>query len=169
MTNRSRVVRIGRRRAAVGISIAVALAIPVIALAQSDSGGSMTCRGFAKLDRSKPKSEHALSYSFRCSKTLRSFSIVSNKEVDAFDTAVPPGAEDLKCQGEIPGNGFSCTGDKGATAAPGVKLSGGLGTTNSPCGGARPRLWLVGVDEDAASSEPVQLRGPKCPRRKRRH
>ena len=161
----------GRRRAALAIVVAVALAVPVIAFAQADAGGGISCAGLSKLDRSKPKSQHALIYRFRCSGTIRSFSIVSTKEVDEFDTAVPPDSEDFKCQGTIPGDGFSCAGDKGATIAAGHRVSGGFATSSKPCSrrGKGPRLWVVAVGEDAASTEPLGLRGPRCPKPKRRH
>lgn len=161
------------RAAALSVSVAGLAALAAISLAQAQAGG-VGCSRQVKLDTSQPRSEHALTYKLSCNQEIASYTIVSTRLVDSFapDVAVLGSSgeasndESFKCEGPIPGDGFRCTGK----AKGGSVVSGELSTVDPPCakkraGAGKLRLWLVAADKDGRSTEPLRLRGPKCPKK----
>lgn len=164
------------RCAALSVSLAAVAAMGAISLAHAQAG-SLGCSRQVKLDRSQPRSEHSLTYKLSCNQDIGSYTIVSTRTVDSFGPEVPvtgPGGQPLndesfKCEGAIPGDGFRCSGNAKAVNV----VTGEFSTESAPCpatrkeakAGGKLRLWLAAVDKDGKSSEPLRIRGPKCPKR----
>jgi hypothetical protein len=111
-------VSITRRHLALLTVVAACLALP--AAAHADFRDNMTCRGHIAAG---PKDENGLfdnpvAYKFACSQPITGYSIISDKEIDAWDTEVfvkdgqnnviP--TDSFSCNGESPGFGVNCIG-----------------------------------------------------------
>jgi hypothetical protein len=107
----------GRRLAMLALAVAC-LALP--AVAHADFRDNMLCKGHIAAG---PKDETGLldnpvAYRFACSQPITGYSIISDKEVDAWDTEVfvkdgqnnviP--TDSFSCNGESPGFGVNCIG-----------------------------------------------------------
>lgn len=134
---------------------------------------SVNCGG--KLSISKDEgSDNTLSYRFKCSESLKGYSIVSNREVAYFTTEVGvlkgtevAEGEAFTCEGAIPSNGIGCYGN----ASAGNWVEGSIGLLDELCADPkqRPRFWLVSLTEQEKSgkpfpltSEPFNLGAPNC-------
>ena len=101
--------------------VAACLALP--AAAQADFRDNMLCKGHIAAGTKDETGllDHPVAYRFACSQPITGYSIISDKEIDAWDTEVfvkdgqnnviPTDA--FSCNGESPGFGINCTGKYG--------------------------------------------------------
>ena len=157
---------------------AVGLASVLAPSATVAADGTLTCRGSTELMKPRGKD---LAYSFGCNKVISSFSLITTQSLDYFNSRSElvkrsngsPSEEGTayECQGEIPGDGFSCVGGEQPRS---TFASGDFGTVDRPCNGGRKsvlRAWVVvqhteGVGEEAETmtSGPFPLKRAACPR-----
>jgi hypothetical protein len=99
--------------ASLGVLMAMALALPSPA-----SASTLTCRGHVGKAQDTEDYENALDYTFACTGRILGYMIVSDRELDAFDTeievhdaagAIVP-SDGFACEGDIPGFGVGCFG-----------------------------------------------------------
>lgn len=99
--------------ASLGVLMAIALALPTPA-----SAATLTCKGHIGKTADTEDFENALDYTFACTGRILGYMIVSDRELDAFDTEIevhdPTGAiapaDGFACEGDIPGFGVGCFG-----------------------------------------------------------
>lgn len=117
------------------------------------------------------KQQRDLTYSFACSDSIKSFSIVSNLEVGEFSTTAdvidpatntPVDGETFGCEGNIPSDGFGCSGN----ANPPHSVTGTLSLDEARCVKRRNQLnaWVVAVDTAGTATGPFRLVVPRCPK-----
>ena len=93
--------------------IAIALALPSTA-----SAADVSCKGHISKAQDDEDFENALGYTFACTGRIVGYMIVSNRELDTFDTEIEVfdaagalvSADSFVCEGEIPGSGIGCYG-----------------------------------------------------------
>ena len=104
--------RMGAGIALLGLLMAIGLGLPGIASAE------VTCKGHTAKAQDTEDYENALDYVFACTGRIVGYMIVSNREIDAFDTELEVtdtkgtviGSDGFACEGEIPGTGIGCFG-----------------------------------------------------------
>lgn len=102
--------------ALLGLLMAIALSLPGLASAE------VTCKGHTQKGTDTEDYENALDYAFACTGRVLGYTIVSNRELDAFDTEIEVhdtagnvvASDGFACEGEIPGFGVACFGTYGA-------------------------------------------------------
>lgn len=100
--------------ASLGLLMAIALALP-----GSASAANLTCKGHTEKAKDTEDFENAMDYVFACTGRILGYMVVSNRELDAFDTEIevtdPAGAivpaDGFACEGDIPGFGVGCFGN----------------------------------------------------------
>lgn len=108
--------RIAAGIASLGLVMAVGLALPGLASAET------ACTGHTEKATDSEDYENAMDYVFACSGRILGYTIVSNRELDAFDTEIEVhdaagaivSSDGFACEGEIPGFGVGCFGTYGA-------------------------------------------------------
>lgn len=99
--------------ALLGVLMAIALALPTPA-----SAATLTCKGHIGKAQDTEDYENALDYTFACTGRILGFMIVSDRELDAFDTELEVhntqgaivASDGFACEGDIPGFGVGCFG-----------------------------------------------------------
>ena len=102
--------------ASLGLLMAVGLSLPSFA-----SGQALSCKGHVGKAQDTGDYENAADYRFACTGRILGYTIMSDRELDAFDTEIevndPAGAivpsDSFVCEGEIPGTGIGCYGSYG--------------------------------------------------------
>ena len=104
--------RVAAGIASLGLLMAIGLVLP--GLASADIG----CTGHTVKAPDTEDYENALDYVFACTGRILGYTIVSNREIDAFDTEIEvqdaagaiAATDGFACEGEIPGFGVGCFG-----------------------------------------------------------
>jgi hypothetical protein len=104
--------RVAAGLASLGLLMVVGLALPGLASAD------VTCSGHTQKAQDTEDYENAMDYVFACTGRVLGYMIVSNRELDAFDTEIEVHdaagtivpADGFACEGEIPGSGVACFG-----------------------------------------------------------
>ncbi|MDQ3723351.1 MAG: hypothetical protein M3376_09865 [Actinomycetota bacterium] len=99
--------------ALLGVLVAVALMSPSPA-----SAADVTCKGSTEKAQDNEDFENAIGYAFACTGRIVGYTLLTSREIDAFDTEVEvvdsAGAvvqtDAFACQGDIPGLGVGCFG-----------------------------------------------------------
>lgn len=99
--------------AQIGLLIAIALALPSTA-----SAADVSCKGHISKAQDDEDFENALSYTFACTGRIVGYTLLTNREIDAFDTEIEVvdtadaivQNNSFTCEGEIPGLGVGCFG-----------------------------------------------------------
>lgn len=99
--------------ALLGLLTAVALVVPSAA-----SAADVTCRGSTTKAQDNEDFENAFSYAFACTGRIVGYTLLTSREIDAFDTEIEVTdtagavvqADSMACQGDIPGLGVGCFG-----------------------------------------------------------
>ncbi len=108
--------RIAAGVASLGLLTAVGLSLPGLASAQA-----LSCKGHTGKAQDTEDYENAIEYVFACTGRILGYTILADRELDAFDTEIevndPVGAlvpsDGFACEGEIPGTGIGCYGTYG--------------------------------------------------------
>jgi hypothetical protein len=107
--------RIAAGIASLGLLMAIGLGVPGLASAET------TCKGHIGKATDTEDYENAIDYVFACSGRILGYTIVADRELDAFDTEIEVhdsagaivAADGFACEGEIPGFGVGCFGTYG--------------------------------------------------------
>jgi hypothetical protein len=140
----------------------------LLAGASAASANSVNCEGITI--PKTPKSS-TVNYRFACSEEIKSFSIVSNIEVGEFSTEVlvldpntgdPASGQSFSCEGQIPGQGFGCSG----YAVWANHVTGDFSLDGRRCikGRNQFRSWVVVVDMNNTASGPYPMQSTSCPK-----
>jgi hypothetical protein len=125
-----------------------------------------------------------LSYKFDCNATVLGYGILSNRQVDYFNTEVTvldftsgeATPEQFSCEGPFPSSGFGCRG----VANFGNFISSEFAIGRDPCEAAKTKadkfkVWVVATVVQADSvtnkpftavTQPFRLKGPACKTKK---
>lgn len=103
---------------AAGIALLGALIATALALPTPASAATLTCKGHIAKAQDTEDYENALNYTFACTGRILGFMIVSDRELDAFDTELEVhdaagtivATDGFVCEGDIPGFGVGCFG-----------------------------------------------------------
>lgn len=104
--------RVAAGIASLGLLMVLGLALPGLASAE------FGCTGHTEKAQDSEDYENAMDYVFACTGRILGYTIVADREIDAFDTeievhdtagAIVP-ADGFACEGEIPGFGVACFG-----------------------------------------------------------
>ena len=99
--------------ALMGLLMAIALTLPGAA-----SAATFPCSGHVSAGTPSEDFENPIDYTFACQARIVGFMIVTDREIDGFDTelevhdaagAIVP-ADAFACEGDFPGFGFGCLG-----------------------------------------------------------
>lgn len=141
------------------LGIGAATASNAAAEEELDPLKGIACKGKVKADKDSIFPD-AYSFEFGCTEDIFAFSVVSNREIDSFNTEIiglkpdggPAENEDFFCVGAVPAFGFGCYGTPGRN--PAIRISGGnkaIGefTLSRPICDAneQPRFWGVAMAE----------------------
>jgi hypothetical protein len=139
--------RVSAGIALVGLLMAIALTIPGAA-----SAATFTCSGGIKPGTVTDEFENPLDYRFACTGRVVGFMIVTQREIDAFDTelevhdaagTIVP-ADGFACEGDFPGFGVGCLG----TYSTNNVVTGTISlSSQKPCAEPREDPKLVVVAE----------------------
>jgi len=133
--------------ASLGVLMALALSLPGAA-----SAGVVTCRGHIEAVKALEDFDNPLEYTFGCTGRIVGFMIVSNQEINGFDTELEVfdgakavvGSNGFACEGDIPGMGVGCVG----TYTSNNEVKGLFDVSERPaCREPRVRATLVVVEE----------------------
>ncbi|MEA2131305.1 MAG: hypothetical protein QOJ85_4196 [Solirubrobacteraceae bacterium] len=150
--------RIAAGTALLGLLMAVVLTIPGPA-----SAATFGCSGHINPGTVSDDYENPIDYKFACAGRIVSYMIVTDREIDAFDTEIevhdPAGviipADGFACEGDFPGFGVGCLGTYGAN---GVVTGTVSLSQRKPCDEPRVDVKLIVVAEslDASTGKPLK-------------
>jgi len=142
-----------------GLVMAIALTIP-----GSASAANFSCKGHIAPGTVDEEFENALDYKFACTARIVGYMIVTDREIDAFDTEIEVkdtagaivSSDSFVCEGDFPGFGFGCLGGYGANNIIEGKFSL---SERKPCAEPRvdPKLIVVGESYDLATGDRLKM------------
>jgi hypothetical protein len=172
-----------RRVRAVIACLATAAGIAILGFpAAANAAEAPLCGGKLELNNEIPGIDPpgGLSYKFDCNATVLGYGILSNRQVDYFNTEVTVSdftsgeatSEQFSCEGPFPSSGFGCRG----VANFGNFINGELAIGRDPCEAAKTKadkfkVWIVATIVQADSvtnkpftavTQPIRLKGPAC-------
>ncbi len=172
-----------RRVRAVIASLATAAGIAILGFpAAASAAEAPLCGGKLELNNEIPGIDPpgGLSYKFDCNATVLGYGILSNRQVDYFNTEVTvldftsgeATSELFSCEGPFPSSGFGCRG----VANFGNFINGEFAIGRDPCEAAKTKadkfkVWVVATIVQADSvtnkpftavTQPIRLKGPAC-------
>ena len=144
--------------ALLGLLMAVVLMIP-----RAASAATLACSGHVNPGTPSDDFENPIDYRFACAGRIVSYMIVTDREIDSFDTeievhdtagAIIP-ADGFACEGDFPGFGVGCLGTYGANGVVTGTMSLSL---RKPCDEPRvdPKLVVVAESIDPNTNEPLK-------------
>jgi hypothetical protein len=148
------------------------LAFAVLLAAPGGASATNTIDCFGKTTKSADASD-TLDYTFRCSEAITGYTIVTNRQLAAFEPEVlvttgtiddPAQGESFGCEGAIPGFGTSCIGEASAWNTAHSEVHTDAPVCSKKAGPLLVRL--VVTDSELRISQPFALRSPKCPKPK---
>jgi hypothetical protein len=172
-----------RRVRAVIACLATAAGIAILGFpAAANAAEAPLCGGKLELNNEIPGIDPpgGLSYKFDCNATVLGYGILSNRQVDYFNTEVTVSdftsgeatSEQFSCEGPFPSSGFGCRG----VANFGNFINGEFAIGRDPCEAAKTKadkfkVWIVATIVQADSvtnkpftavTQPIRLKGPAC-------
>jgi len=150
--------RVSAGIALLGLLMAIALTVPGAA-----SAANIECSGHVAVGTATEDFENPLDYRFACTGRIVSYMIVTQREIDLFDTEIEVHdaagtiipADGFACEGDFPGFGFGCVGvyDTNAIIEGNYSLS-----SQKPCAEPRddPKLVVVAESLDLATGAPLK-------------
>jgi hypothetical protein len=144
--------------ALLGLLMAVVLMIP-----RAASAATLACSGHVNPGTPSDDFENPIDYRFACAGRIVSYMIVTDREIDSFDTeievhdtagAIIP-ADGFACEGDFPGFGVGCLGTYGANGV----VTGTMSLSQrKPCDEPRvdPKLVVVAESIDPNTNEPLK-------------
>ena len=150
--------RVGAGTAVLGLLIAIALSVPGAA-----SAAVFNCKGHIKSGTVSDDFENPIDYKFACTGRIVGFMVVTNREIDAFDTelevhdtkGVIVPSDGFACEGDFPGFGVGCLGVYAANNI--VEGTFSL-SSQKPCAEPRvaPKLVVVAEALDLNTGAPLK-------------
>lgn len=144
--------------ALLGLLMAIALTIPGAA-----SAATFTCAGHIKPGTVSDDFENPIDYTFACTGRIVGYMVVTNRELDSFDTEIEVNdvtgklieSDGFACEGDFPGFGVGCLG----TYGPNGLVTGTYSlSSQKPCAEPRddPKLVVVAEALDLATGAPLK-------------
>ena len=152
--------RVGAGTAVLGLLVAVAVALSIPGAA---SAATFDCKGHIKSGTVTDDFENPIDYKFACTGRIVGFMIVTDREIDAFDTelevhdskGVIVASDGFACEGDFPGFGVGCLGVYGANNL----VEGTISlSSQKPCDEPRvaPKLVVVAENIDVVTGLPTK-------------
>jgi hypothetical protein len=150
-------------RARAGIALLGLLMATALTLPGAASAASFTCGGHVKPGTASEEFENPIEYTFACQGRIVGFMIVTDREIDAFDTelevhnaagAIVP-SDAFACEGDFPGFGVGCLG----TYSTNNVVTGTFSlSSQKPCAEPRvdPKLVVIAESLDANTGAPLK-------------
>ncbi len=159
------------RKSGLGLAtttVGVALGCLLLGPSAASASNGLDCWGHVG---PTAKQQNDLTYAVTCSDTIKGFSFVSSLEVGGFSTTAdvidpatgtPANGEAFGCEGNIPSDGFGCSG----LGNPPHTITGTLSVDQPRCVKGRNKLaaYVVAVDASGAITQPFRLAVPPCPK-----
>ncbi len=151
-----------RRSAGIAL-LGLLMAIAMMMIPGAASAATLTCAGHIKAGTVSVDFENPIDYTFACTGRIVSYMVVTDREIDGFDTEIPVKdtageiipSDSFACEGDFPGFGVGCFGVYGANGI----VQGTISlSSQKPCAEPRvdPKLIAVVESFDKVTGDPLK-------------